>query len=166
MIQLQRDRTAKAVPVVFRGAKRAARELQLLTARRKWLLAGDPKKAFDLQSSLWKPAKTQLAREAGDKCAYCEASAKTVCHCDVEHLRPKKVYWWLALCYDNYVLACQLCNQSHKSDKYPRKGRRLAAPRLAKTTSDTALKALVGKFAPDPVDDAQTLKRAAFETAF
>jgi len=108
----------------------------------------------------------RLALEAGDKCAYCEASSKAVCHCDVEHVRPKAIYWWLALCYENYVLACQLCNQSFKSDKYPIKGNQLAAPPLAATASDAALEALVGTFAPDPVDDSETIKRTAYAAAF
>jgi len=165
MIRLQRDRTTAAVPAPFRGHDRNTRELKLLKDRRAWLQAGTAAK-FELNSNLWKPAKAQLAVEAGDKCAYCEASAKTVCHCDVEHVRPKAIYWWLALCYENYVLACQLCNQSFKSDKYPIKGGQLAAPALAATSSDPALKALVGTFAPDPIDDSQTLKRAAYAAAF
>jgi hypothetical protein len=94
MIQLQRVRTAKAIPAAFRGDKRRLREIELLKARRKSLQAGEK---LDLESSLWKPAKEQLLRETGDKCGYCEASASTVCHCDVEHIRPKAIYWWLAL---------------------------------------------------------------------
>lgn len=165
MIRLERDRTPTAVPAPFRGHDRNTRELKLLKDRRAWLQAGTAAK-FELNSNLWKPAKAQLALESGDKCAYCEASAKTVCHCDVEHVRPKAIYWWLALCYDNYVLACQLCNQSFKSDKYPIKGNQLVAPPLAATSSDAALQTLVGTFAPDPIDDSETIKRTAYVAAF
>lgn len=167
MIQLTRVRTAAAIPAEFRGEKRVARELKLFQQRRQWLKdGGSDAGSFELNSNLWKPAKLQLAREAGDKCAYCEASAKTVCHCDVEHVRPKAIYWWLALCYDNYLLACQLCNQVYKGDKYEIKGKRLSEPAIKAQSSDAGLNKLVGSAAPDPLDDSQTTKRSAYAAAF
>jgi hypothetical protein len=107
-----------------------------------------------------------LEKETGEKCGYCEASAKAVCHCDVEHMRPKALYWWLALCFDNYVLGCQLCNQTYKGDQYPLDGPLLVGPNLTAQTTDAALEALANTFAPDPLDDSNSLKRADFETQF
>ena len=85
MIRLQRVRTAKAIPAAFRGVKRRQRERELLQAKRESLRTAEK---LELSSALWKPAKKQLLKETGDKCGYCEASASTVCHCDVEHIRP------------------------------------------------------------------------------
>ena len=164
MIRLNRERTAAAIPAEFRGDKRIARELKLFKDRRQWLKEGSAG-TFPLNSSLWKGAKKQLAKETGDKCAYCEASARTVCHCDVEHVRPKSIYWWLALCYDNYVIACQLCNQTYKGDQYPVKGPSQAGPALTANSTDPALNTLIGQAAPDPFDPLQTITPAAFAAA-
>ena len=166
MIQLTRERTEAAIPAVFRGSGRRTRELALLRARRKWLQEGGTG-TFPLESGLWKPAKDQLVKETGEKCGYCEASSRAVSHCDVEHIRPKSIYWWLALCWDNYVLSCQLCNQTFKSDKYPlQRDRRLPPPPLDAATTDVALEKLPGTFGPDPLDDSQGQTRETFRRHF
>ena len=115
MIRLSRIRTT-AIPTRFRGTQRITRERELMTALRDHLATPGSEFKF-LKNSLWSPSKPRLKAEAHDKCGYCEAFATAVAHCDVEHIRPKSVYWWLALCYDNYVLACQICNQSHPGDQ-------------------------------------------------
>lgn len=148
MIALERVRQASAIPATFRGVKQQERDLALL----KWQL--DLNHA-DLKSSQWKGSKRQLSLESKGKCAYCEAPASAVAHCDVEHFRPKSVYWWLALCYDNYLFACQICNQVYKGDQFPIYGTRLVEPPLAATMNEAQLKALVGTFAPDPLDTAK-----------
>ena len=79
-------------------------------------------------SAQWKPAKDRLREDTSGKCAYCEAPTATVAHGDVEHFRPKSIYWWLAFCLDNYLYSCQICNQSYKSDNFPVSGDRLAEP--------------------------------------
>ncbi|UQN10200.1 hypothetical protein [Deinococcus sp. QL22] len=145
MIPLNHDRRAAAIPATFRGANQKKRELALLKAERKGVRA--------FKGSQWKGAKAQLRTETYGKCAYCDAPAASVAHCDVEHYRPKSVYWWLALCYDNYLYACQICNQVYKGDRFPIAGPLLNGPMVA-GASDAALQALVGTFAPDPVDHA------------
>ena len=122
MIRLTRDRTQQAIPASFRGQKRVATELALLKLRR----AGTPP-----SSAVWKRAKDQLKRESDGKCGYCEGKASHVAHGDVEHFRPKTIYWWLAYCYDNYVFACQICNQSFKGSNFPLNGPPLAGPAVA-----------------------------------
>ena len=95
-------------------------------------------------SGIWKPAKGALKKESGGKCAYCEASTETVAHGDVEHFRPKSIYWWLAFCYDNYLFACQLCNQTFKGDNFPVSGPVAVSPVLpAAKPAGAALDALV-----------------------
>lgn len=136
MIRLARDRTR--VPVTFTGAKRASNEAELL--------AQVPAGQFKFKSSIWKKAKAQLRTESNGKCAYCDASTEVVAHGDVEHFRPKSVYWWLAYCYDNYLFSCQVCNQTHKGNKFPVHGPRMGPPPLPPAASGLA---------PDPLDDAE-----------
>lgn len=41
------------------------------------------------------------------KCAYCEQKMERY---NVEHYRPKKIYYWLAFSWDNLIMACPTCN--------------------------------------------------------
>ena len=116
MIRLTRNRTASAITKGLRSPTLVKQ--QILLARQ----ARAKKRQFRQQ--IWKAAKPQLRRESAGKCGYCEGKASHVAHCDVEHIRPKSVYWWLAYCYDNFVLACQICNQA-KSDDFPTLRKRL-----------------------------------------
>jgi hypothetical protein len=155
MIRLTRQRAAKAIPAKFRGQARLESELKLLKLR-----AGGEKP----DSGHWTAAKPQLRKESGGKCAYCEGPTDLVAHADVEHFRPKAVYWWLAYCYDNYLYACQICNQVYKSDQFPCDGPQLAGPTMPARATDASLRALLGTFAPDPLQDGGGLARADFET--
>jgi uncharacterized protein (TIGR02646 family) len=140
MIRLKRDR--KKVPKGFHGAARIARNQALLDA----VAAGTPlDNKYWKGKEHWKKAKDQLRAEANGKCAYCESQASAVTHADVEHFRPKDIYWWLAYCYDNYLYSCQICNQSFKSNRFPILGTLLAAP-VAGIGADV--------LSPDPLDPA------------
>jgi len=117
-------------------------------------------------SAVWKAAKPQLKAESFGKCAYCEAPTSTVAHGDVEHFRPKDVYWWLAYCYFNYAYGCQVCNQSNKGVKFPLKAGGVPIPAPAKPTplDDTTISALVETIVPNPLEPpgaAMTAFRAA-----
>jgi len=144
MIQLTRIRTKPPIPARYCGTERERMEGVLFAARH----GGDT----SFLTSHWKPAKKQLKIESNGKCAYCEARVGTVAHGDVEHFRPKDIYWWLAYCYDNYLFACQICNQSFKSNHFPVHGTQLSGPSLSPASSAADLQALVGRFAPDPLD--------------
>lgn len=147
MLRLTRIRTAQHIGAAFRDPKRLDRLVALAEAVRDDTL--------DLKSSMWKDAKPALRRESGGNCAYCEAPASLSAHCDVEHFRPKSHYWWLALCYDNYVFACQLCNQVYKVDKFPIEGTRMRRVKVAASLEGTKLRTFAAKLAPDPLlDDA------------
>src|SRR5688572_15322392 len=109
MIRISRLYTAASVPAGFRGSKRRVKQRLLLDKLRAGAQLGE----LEFESSIWKPAKVALKRETGGKCAYCEAPAGgrtknegekggLVAHCDVEHFRPKDVYWWLAHNFENY----------------------------------------------------------------
>lgn len=47
------------------------------------------------------------------KCAYCESRITAIYSGDIEHFRPKKIYYWLAADWENLLFACPFCNQTH-----------------------------------------------------
>lgn len=159
MIKLTRERTASAVPAVFTGAKRLTLNQKLLETQREILRGSITKHEWD--SDVWGKSKAQLLKESANKCAYCEAPLKTVAYGDVEHYRPKSIYWWLAYNYENYLAACTLCNQAFKKDNFPLRpsAAQLKGPALMKTTTDEKIVSLAVKLNCDPLDDAagQTL---------
>jgi 5-methylcytosine-specific restriction endonuclease McrA len=156
MIQLHRDRERHAVdgklayliPGGLRGHYLRRKNRLLLEHRRRQgdFGSGDFKKGY------WKPAKEALRTEAHGKCAYCEAPTQVVAHGDVEHYRPKSRYWWLAYCYDNYLYACQVCNQVYKVDNFPIQGHPLPAPEIDGLSTDQDLDHWQSRLCPDPVN--------------
>lgn len=156
MIKL--TRTRDKIHPDFTGEKLFTKLVNLVEAR---IRDGD---ALEFKGSLgdWSKTKKVLKAESFGKCAYCESDTEKVAHGDVEHFRPKSIYWWLALCVDNYNFSCQLCNQTYKSDKFPVKVRMLKAPKLPKALpTDAALKRLIARICPDPatVTDSELLKK-------
>ena len=147
MTKLERIRTAAAIPAAFRGPGRIAKSLELIEAR----ATGNP---IEFKSTVWKAAKPQLKVETGGKCAYCESPTDTVAHGDVEHFRPKSKYWWLAYCYDNYLYACQICNQVHKGDEFPvhATAGMWTGPVLPTPPTSAAFATLAETLVPDPLD--------------
>jgi hypothetical protein len=146
MTKVERLRTAAAIPAAFRGAGRIAKSLELIEGR----IGG----TLEFKSTVWKAAKPQLKLETGGKCAYCESPTDTVAHGDVEHFRPKSKYWWLAYCYDNYVYACQICNQVHKGDEFPifSSAGPWGGPTLPTPPTAAAVAALAATLTPDALD--------------
>lgn len=157
MIKLRRVRTKQAITAGLRGAKRVEKAALLIRGR---LEHGDRQ---EFKSDFWKAAKRQLKAETAGKCAYCEAPVQAVAHGDVEHFRPKSVYWWLAYCYDNYLFSCQVCNQTFKGDKFPLEGTAMALdPPLPPAMTDAEIAALAPRLTPDPLDDAEGLPARDF----
>jgi len=158
MIKLTRDRAR--IHADFRGDKLFKKLVALVEAR-----VRDGKNIkFEGVIGDWTKAKKSLRSESHGKCAYCESDTEKVAHGDVEHFRPKSIYWWLALCVDNYNFSCQLCNQTYKSDEFPVTGAQLVAPDLPGALPlpvDAALKQLIARIAPDPavVTDAELLQK-------
>jgi len=152
MIPLQRVRTAAHVPKAFHGAGRVKRERELLEKKRDGTL--------EFKSSQWKTAKEALGIESHRKCAYCESVASAGYPCDVEHLRPKDVHWWLAWAYENYAFSCFLCNNK-KLNHFPFSGAKWPAPKVAGKTA-AQLDAMAGSVTPDPVDVTAGLSLATF----
>jgi hypothetical protein len=116
MIRLTRQRDASAIPTDFRGSKLIEKHVDLVERYFSARLGGKP---IAFESSKWKSAKAKLRIDTGKKCGYCEAPTSAVAHGDVEHFRPKSLYWWLAYRFDNYLFSCQICNQIYKVDFFP-----------------------------------------------
>lgn len=146
MIKLTRIRDR--IHADFTGAKLFTKLVGLVEAR----IRDGQEMDFTGMIGDWKKTKDVLKEESYGKCAYCESDTEKVAHGDVEHFRPKSIYWWLALCVDNYNFSCQLCNQTYKSDEFPVTGAVLKGPRLpAALPADEALKRLIARICPDPV---------------
>ncbi|GAA4509234.1 hypothetical protein GCM10023172_42440 [Hymenobacter ginsengisoli] len=164
MISLHRDRSSQAIAAKYRGVKKLAQDLVLLQAQREVLRGTMAQHTF--LATYWKTAKSQLKKESNGKCAYCEATTDIVAHGDVEHYRPKGIYWWLAYTYDNYLYACQICNQVYKSDHFPLPGTtRLPAPAVTAQLSDAELAQLAGFLSPDPLGGATSYSLSQYAQA-
>ena len=150
MIKLERVRTKAAVPSAFRGRTPRNRVVALMKLARERLVAGEPIKV-EIESK-WSITKDQLLIETHNKCAYCESDITTVSYGDVEHYRPKSVYWWLAYVYDNYLASCAICNQRFKGAKFEFLGPVIAPPSVLATSTDEELEELAKILIPDPLD--------------
>jgi uncharacterized protein (TIGR02646 family) len=152
MITLTRVRTDPPVHKNFYGEKRLRANFELLRMKRDGELEQGSENKWN--SAFWKEAKNQLLVETSGKCAYCETPTSVVAYGDVEHFRPKSIYWWLAYCYDNYLASCTICNQKYKGDKFaladPTK--RWQEPVVKSNFSDEALKKLAEKMTSDAVN--------------
>ena len=142
MIKL--TRTTEPPPSLV-GQRRIRKNLELIRLR----LAGSKPNA-----EVWRQVKARLREETRGKCAYCESVVSTVAYGDVEHFRPKCVYWWLAYCYDNFSYSCQLCTQAHKKDIFRVAGedRRWRGPATPPPQHETDLHEYARSMTPDPID--------------
>ncbi len=55
----------------------------------------------------------------GRVCAFCLSELTRGDRGDVEHFRPKSLYFWLAYSFENYLLSCLRCNRTFKGDHFP-----------------------------------------------
>ena len=158
MIRLRRGRDAASLGA-FTGAKLQQRLLKL----EGYFYEDGGKVDFKPKArQIWSTAKAALKLDSAGKCAYCEADTAVVAHGDVEHFRPKDLYWWLAYCVDNYTFSCQVCNQVYKGNTFPVTGARLKPPRMPAAQPADAAKAaaLAATFCLDPaIATDATLKR-------
>ena len=71
----------------------------------------------------------QLLEDQHNKCAYCESRIPKEYN-DVEHYRPKSIYYWLGHDWNNLLYSCPLCNRSYKNDDFPlvNEANRVTAP--------------------------------------
>lgn len=94
-------------------ALRRSREARLTAAREAVEGGGDVVFAgYDV-------VKDDLAAMQHNKCCYCEKREEQPKFRDVEHYRPKSIYWWLAWTWENLLFACVDCNREYKRDQFP-----------------------------------------------
>lgn len=153
MIAIERVRTSEKVHPNFRGAKRVAWNKELLNRQKD--IASGSFEAHNFIQSRWKAVKEQLFAESNNKCAYCEATTKIVSPGDVEHFRPKSKYWWLAYCYDNYLVSCSVCNSTFKGNKFPLldESKALVSPNITASSTKAEVDSLAKTINPDPIDN-------------
>lgn len=165
MIRLKRNRSPKHIHPSLVGERLLERLHRLCAAR----IAQGEAMTWSGVLTDWKKMKRFLVRDSQGKCAYCESHTASVAHGDVEHFRPRSAYWWLALCVDNHVYACQLCNQLYKRGHFPVQGKRMREPRLPAVMPNGAGMRwrLLRRVSPDPLamDDAQILAAWSRERA-
>jgi uncharacterized protein (TIGR02646 family) len=93
------------------GGRAATRNIQRKEA--------DPSARLTFPGCWTKPdVRGALIASHGRVCAYCQCDIRHA-PSDVEHFRPKSVYWWLAYELDNYLLSCIPCNRSYKKERFP-----------------------------------------------
>ncbi|ETW94230.1 MAG: hypothetical protein ETSY1_35745, partial [Candidatus Entotheonella factor] len=134
----------------FRDTRKQSFEAELLYNQRRIVRGELDKHPFETER--WKQAKSQLIIETHGKCAYCEAPTTMVAYGDVEHYRPKSIYWWLAYSCENYLVSCQLCNQKFKKDRFPVRHTRMRGPSIRRNTTDAYIESKAGSLAPNPLD--------------
>jgi uncharacterized protein (TIGR02646 family) len=72
------------------------------------------------------------------KCAYCEAPYSVTGSLEVEHYRPKSVYYWLAADWSNLLPSCNHCN-NRKRSKFPLRDPRRQAKKPGQEKREHAL---------------------------
>ena len=79
-----------------------------------------PKNSSDVDRKIYRAAdvRAQLMADQGRKCAYCECRVRESYN-DVEHYRPKNIYYWLGHKWDNLLYACEECNRTYKKAEFP-----------------------------------------------
>lgn len=147
MIKLTRTTDVALIPASLSGANRIKKNKELLLQQIEILKGTITKPAFN--SDYWKAAKSAVKADSFNKCAYCESPTAVVAHGDIEHYRPKSIYWWLAYTYYNYCFACQICNQIYKGDNFPASGPKWKAPAVEVNTTITD--EMCARLGPDPL---------------
>ena len=162
MIKLTRTRSKVAIHNTFFGTKRVTLNKKLLESQHNILMKLATKHEWD--SSIWGKSKAQLLKESSNKCAYCEAPLKAVAYGDVEHYRPKSIYWWLAYNYENYLASCTLCNQAFKKDHFPLLDNKLKlkAPVITKASTSKKISSLAPHINCDPLTEHEGMSYADF----
>lgn len=102
---------------------RSAEPPALAAARAKYLplaRAADVEERSNLLAKGYRDAAVgALFEMQHNKCCYCEKLEEQAKYRDVEHYRPKSVYWWLTWTWENLLFSCLECNRDGKRDSFP-----------------------------------------------
>ena len=100
-------------------------------------------------SAIWKNFKPAFVAAQHGKCGYCEFDIAGNAHGDLEHYAPKVAYPELAYRWDNYLYACDVCNQVHKGDRFPTAAAPPPGARPAVSLADGRFPLLLHPMDPD-----------------
>lgn len=64
--------------------------------------------------------KSNLAAMQYNKCCYCEKREEQAKYRDVEHYRPKSLYWWLAWTWEIFSSPASTATASRSETSFPR----------------------------------------------
>lgn len=146
MRSLHRIRVPSKITNSLKGTHLKNKLLNLLTLRIQYETGVLEK--FKVPSK-WKLAKKQLLEESSGKCAFCECEIPSHQHGDVEHYRPKSIYWWLAYTIDNFLLSCEICNQ-RKSNTFDIRNERISCGDLPILNDLQSMDSFVTKYVLNP----------------
>ncbi len=75
----------------------------------------------DFNDEIWKKLTLLFWNKQDKRCAICEKDKSTPDggFGDIDHYRPKSIYWWLAYNPYNYYLTCIDCNRYYKNNNFP-----------------------------------------------
>lgn len=109
-------------------------EDQLTHIRRKELIKKGAYIDSDIYNSRYKlpDIKDKLENLYHHKCAYCEYKVE---QWDVEHYRPKNLYYWLTYSWDNLMYSCPKCNK-FKGTSFDIKGKKVLSPQVSDDLSE------------------------------
>lgn len=116
MIRIHKD--LSAIPAKLQFSPTAARN----TAKTHWDAVISAAKWLDSEFYKNDDTKEALKKCYNNKCAFCEKSLLDTWG-QVEHFRPKAIYYWLGFSWDNLLWACGQCNQP-KHNHFPVRGTR------------------------------------------
>ncbi len=80
---------------------------------------GERKFEFDKEIYGHQKVKQKLYEIHHEKCVFCETKFTHDSRGDVEHFRPKSLYFWLAYEWHNLFLSCEECNRTYKRNNFP-----------------------------------------------
>lgn len=124
MIHIERSQVEK--PLIFtdrwRGTRSSKVEKELAIKHHE----ANPPKENTFNFSVYKnqQIKDTLLKLTHKKCSYCESPIGPTQPVDVEHFRPKSIYYWLAADWDNLLSSCIDCNRARKQ-KVPGQSERI-----------------------------------------
>jgi hypothetical protein len=73
--------------------------------------AVDPTSREFLNTPEWKALRRQVVKKYGRQCMKCGHTPANPRHTNVDHIKPRKLFPWLALVFENLQVLCGRCNK-------------------------------------------------------
>lgn len=114
MIHIDRDRVPVPEVLTSEWAEEAGAKLWKSFEQQK----DGRQEAFPFRPRTWQATAGTLMDLFHGKCAYCESPMGQDDYVNVDHFRPKAIYWWLAYDWTNLYPVCPLCAK-YKGVSFP-----------------------------------------------